>query len=175
MIPQTKWFERKFNFDFPVGFFPCILERVRGTPARLEETLRSYPPGILTVQVNNGWSIQEHAGHLIDLDELHEARIEDFRLQHPSLRPTDLANKKTFDAHYNNTPLETILGRFRDKRGQFVNLLGPLDEAALSQRSIHPRLQQSMRLIDMVYFVAEHDDHHLALISELATQLRKQK
>jgi uncharacterized damage-inducible protein DinB len=173
MILQTKWFERKFNFDYPVGFFPCILERIRGTPARLEEMLRSYSPGILTVQVNNGWSMQEHAGHLIDLDELHEARLEDFRLQRPILRPADLNNKKTFDAHYNATPVETILTRFRVVRGRFINRIEPLDETALSQPSVHPRLQQKMRLIDMIYFVAEHDDHHLALITSLATQLRK--
>jgi hypothetical protein len=33
--------------------------------------------------------------------------------------------------------------------------------------SLHPRLQQPMRLIDHALFVAEHDDHHLARITEL--------
>jgi hypothetical protein len=32
---------------------------------------------------------------------------------------------------------------------------------------MHPRLKQSMRLVDHLYFVAEHDDHHLAKIWEL--------
>ncbi len=36
-MQRTKWVERKFNFDFPVGLFPTILERLRGTSARLKE------------------------------------------------------------------------------------------------------------------------------------------
>jgi hypothetical protein len=32
---------------------------------------------------------------------------------------------------------------------------------------MHPRLKQPMRLVDHLFFVAEHDDHHLALIREL--------
>ncbi len=33
---QTKWIERHFNFDFPVGMMPVIIERLRGTPSRIE-------------------------------------------------------------------------------------------------------------------------------------------
>jgi hypothetical protein len=31
----------------------------------------------------------------------------------------------------------------------------------------HPRLNVPMRLVDMIFFQAEHDDFHLARISEL--------
>jgi hypothetical protein len=31
----------------------------------------------------------------------------------------------------------------------------------------HPRLGQPMRLLDAAFFTAEHDDEHLARISEL--------
>jgi hypothetical protein len=41
------------------------------------------------------------------------------------------------------------------------------DRGTLSLLSVHPRLQQPMRLIDALYFVAEHDDHHIARISGL--------
>jgi uncharacterized damage-inducible protein DinB len=37
----------------------------------------------------------------------------------------------------------------------------------LSRISVHPRLNQPMRLIDSLYFVAEHDDHHIAAMSNL--------
>ncbi len=37
MIRQTPWLEPSFNFDFPAGLYPCLLERLRGTPARVEE------------------------------------------------------------------------------------------------------------------------------------------
>jgi hypothetical protein len=31
----------------------------------------------------------------------------------------------------------------------------------------HPRLKVRIRVLDLVFFIAEHDDHHLARISEL--------
>ena len=36
---------------------------------------------------------------------------------------------------------------------------------------MHPRLERPMRLIDMMFFHAEHDDYHLARISELRRRL----
>jgi hypothetical protein len=37
----------------------------------------------------------------------------------------------------------------------------------LARSSKHPRLGTSMRLIDLAFFVAEHDDHHLVRLREL--------
>jgi len=73
MVPQTKWVERKFEFGFPVGVFPCIIERLRGTPARLEEITADLPREQLIDKVAGKWSIQEHAGHVenIDLSLIH--------------------------------------------------------------------------------------------------------
>jgi hypothetical protein len=46
-------------------------------------------------------------------------------------------------------------------------------DASLFTRAIpHPRLKTPMRLVDHLYFVAEHDDHHLARIWELVNTAR---
>jgi hypothetical protein len=37
--------------------------------------------------------------------------------------------------------------------------------------ALHPRLKVNMRLVDMLYFQAEHDDYHLTRISELRRSL----
>jgi hypothetical protein len=37
-----------------------------------------------------------------------------------------------------------------------------------SRTSLHPRLQQPMRMIDHAYFVAEHDDHPIERIRAIA-------
>jgi len=39
----------------------------------------------------------------------------------------------------------------------------------------HPRLKVRMRLVDLAYFVAEHDDHHLASMVIIARTLKKQE
>ena len=164
---RTKWFEREFDFSLPVGVFPCVVERLRGTPARLEELVRSLPPRVLTARRGNSWSIQEHVGHLIDLDELHEGRLEDYARRLDTLRPADLTNRKTYEAGHNSAALEDLLARFRAARESFVRRLEALSEAEVAASALHPRLGKQMRVIDMALFVAEHDDHHLATITEL--------
>ena len=37
----------------------------------------------------------------------------------------------------------------------------------LERTALHPRLEKPMTVVDLFFFVAEHDDHHLAQISEL--------
>lgn len=166
------WTSRTFQFDFPVGLYPAILERVRGTAARLEELIAAYPQRILTVKMNAGWSIQEHAGHLHDLDKLHAGRLDDFRSRLPVLRAADMSNKRTFDAHHNAAEMKTILASFRTDRMRFVQQLERLDDALIAASALHPRLKVQMRLVDMVYFIAEHDDHHLASIHRIAQTAR---
>ncbi len=62
------WFERKFEFSFPVELHPNLSARLRGTPARLEETVRGRSHKILIKKTREKWSAQEHAGHLLDLE-----------------------------------------------------------------------------------------------------------
>ncbi|HSR07857.1 MAG TPA: hypothetical protein VLM42_11955 [Bryobacteraceae bacterium] len=65
-----KWFDRKFDFTFPAGQLPNLLVRLQGTPARLEEMLRTATPAALLTKPEGKWSAQEHAGHLLDLEAL---------------------------------------------------------------------------------------------------------
>ncbi|SRR5690606_6982195 len=168
MIKQIKWFDRKFNFDFPVELFPNIVERLGGTPARLEEKFRMLPSTILTRKSGSVWSIQEHAGHLIVLDELHYGRLIDYKNGETKLRPADLLNTKTNEENFNIKNPDEILKEFRSLRMKFVAELNNINEVQAAAVAEHPRLKQQMRLIDMLYFIAEHDDHHLAAMERLA-------
>src|SRR5215813_4238757 len=98
MIKQTPWIERKFNFDFPAGLFPNLLERYSGTPARIEEMVQGLPENILEEKPEGKYSIKEHIGHLTDLEPLHETRYEEFLGEKEVLTAADMANKKTQDA-----------------------------------------------------------------------------
>jgi uncharacterized damage-inducible protein DinB len=161
------WFERKFEFSFPVEVYPNLCARLRGTPARLQEALRGIAREILIRKVQEKWSAQEHAGHLLDLEALWLARVGDYLAASEQLTAADLRNRKTDEADYNAQPLEQILSEFRAARERLLRRVEELD-ASLFARSIpHPRLKTPMRLVDHLYFVAEHDDHHLARIWEL--------
>ena len=167
MIKRIRWVEREFAFDLPVGVFPCVVERLRGTPARLEELTRGLAREALTAKPGGLWSIQEQAGHLWDLDELHEGRLEDYARGLEVLRAADMRNRKTEEAGHNAARLEEILAAFRAARLGFVRRLEALTEAGVAASALHPRLRKQMRVIDMAYFTAEHDDHHLAAVSGL--------
>lgn len=167
MILEFPWFERKFTFDLPVWMYPNVLERLRGTPARLEESLALLNPGMLTRRHGEDWSIQENAGHLRDIEALWSGRLGDFMAGAEQLRAADVTNQMTYDADHNAHPLESILVAFRRERLEFVQRLDELTELDVLRTAVHPRLNQSMRLLDHVFFVAEHDDHHLAQITRL--------
>jgi uncharacterized damage-inducible protein DinB len=165
------WTDRRFTFDLPEALFPVVTERLRGTPARIEDKVRDLSPARLTRRPGDAWSIQEHIGHLLDLDQLHSGRLDDFLAGAPVLRPADVTNRRTWEASYNERPVAEILQAFRGERERFIARLEVWDPGLLSRTALHPRLQQPMRVIDMAFFTAEHDDHHLAAMTELARTL----
>ena len=166
-MKRTNWFDRKFDFSSEQNVFPSIIERLRGTPARLEEKMRSIRAEILDLKPGGAWSIKENIGHLTDLEPLWQGRLEDIINGEEELRPTDLANRKTDEANHNARSLNELLSDFKQTREQTVLMLEKLDEQTIFKSALHPRLKTPMRTMDLFLFVAEHDDHHLVSITEL--------
>ncbi len=167
MTNRIKWTERKFDFNFPTGIYPEIIERLRGTPARLEEHCRAVSATNLTDQVDGRWSMQENAGHLLDLESLVQQRLDEYLASENLLHAADMSNRKTYDANHNDVDVETILSNFRQQRTITVNRLDNFDPEVFARVALHPRLNVDMRLVDMLFFQAEHDDYHLTRICEL--------
>jgi uncharacterized damage-inducible protein DinB len=167
-MAQVQWFDRRFDFSTTQNILPFILERLRGTPARLEEKFRAIEPALLTRKVDNGWSIKENLGHLSDLEPLWQQRLDDIVTGKAELSPTDLQNNRTTQAGHNAVATEELLLRFRELRGRTIALLEDIDEATVFKFALHPRLKTPMRTMDLFLFVADHDDHHLARITELS-------
>ena len=161
------WFERKFEFTFPIELHPNLCARLRGTPARIEEIANGSSRELLIRKPQDKWSAQEHAGHLLDLESLWLARVADYMAGGSELTAADLTNRKTHDAHHNAVALGEILSGFREARSRLVRKIETIDPVLFGRAMLHPRLKQPMRLVDHLYFVAEHDDHHLAWIWEL--------
>ncbi|HEX6315545.1 MAG TPA: DinB family protein [Gemmatimonadaceae bacterium] len=169
--PMTEqWFKRKFAFDLPASRYPNVLERLRGTPARVEERTRSLLHELLVRRLDDRWSIQENVGHLVDLEPLWLRRVKQFVAGAVELEPTDLANRATHEANHNSRPLSELLAEFRERRRQLIDVMSAVDDAVIERSALHPRLRTPMRLIDHAFFVAEHDDHHLATIASLLTR-----
>ena len=166
-MERTKWTERKFTFDFPAGWIKDVLERLRGTPIRIAEMISGISNEKLEFKPGDSWSIKEHIGHLADLEELHSGRIDELISRNVNLRPADMSNAKTNEAKHNQTSREDLLTDFVNKRKLLIEKFEKLDDETQLFSALHPRLQVPMRPIDVAYFAAEHDDHHLASIREL--------
>jgi uncharacterized damage-inducible protein DinB len=167
MSPVTNWFDRKFDLSFPDHLYPNVCIRLRGTPARLEELVRAYPHEVLIRRLQKSWSMQENAGHLLDLEPLWLARVDDYLAGAETLTTADLTNRKTHEADHNAHPIEAILASFRTARFALLDRVEKLEPSLFSRVALHPRMKTPLRLVDHLYFVAEHDDHHLARIWEL--------
>ena len=166
-MQRTKWTERKFTFDFPEGWIFNVLERLRGTSVRMCEIVDNLSSQNLTVRFNKAWSIQEHIGHLLDLEELHAGRIDDFIARKKILLAADMNNEKTIAADHNHANIHHLLNDFNNSRNEFIKRLEALEDDTQKFQSLHPRLQVMMRPVDVAYFTAEHDDHHLATMRRL--------
>ena len=92
--------------------------------------------------------------------------MEDFLHGGDTLTAADLRNRKTHDANHNARDVNDILAEFRAARSHLLDRVGALPSEAFARTMLHPRLKQPMRLVDHLYFAAEHDDHHLAVIWE---------
>ena len=171
-MQPTKWFDRQFDFSATQNIFPSILERLIGTTARLKEKISHIPAELLTKRVDDKWTIKEHIGHLADLEPLWQGRFEDIKNNQTELRATDLQNRKTTEAGHNDKSVDELIEQFNKLRQETIQSLENIDETTVFKSALHPRLKTPMRTMDHFLFVAEHDDHHLAAISQLIKQLQ---
>ncbi len=167
MIHQTPWFERKFEKIEDLGLFPTVFERLQGTPYRLVQKLENVDNSITQPSEEGKWSINKEIGHLFDLEPLWYGRVEDLLNGQTYLRDADLLNTKTHKADHDHSTAQKIIEKFERERHKLIQLLKVVEEKDLKKTALHPRLKTLMTLVDLIYFVAEHDDHHLSRISGL--------
>src|SRR6266498_3970766 len=142
MITQTPWIERKFEFDFPIGLFPVIVERLRGTSPHIQDVIKNKIEEELGQKAEGAWSIKEQVGHLYDLEELWYGRLEDFLSGKQALRAADMTNTKTHTADHNKRNIESLLEQFSSARNKLIEKVQNMDDAAASLTALHPRLQK---------------------------------
>jgi uncharacterized damage-inducible protein DinB len=167
-----RWFDRTFDYGLSVGDAPRLLDRLRATPDRIAAALEGVPARLRAYKPDGRWSVQEHAGHLLDLEELWARRLDDFEQERPVLSPADLQNRRTHEARHNQRDVRSLTDAFRTARTGIVDRLERWSPAELARVSRHPRLDQPMSVVDLCFFVAEHDDHHLAVAREIVAAAR---
>lgn len=167
MIARTPWLDRRFAAGLPLEMFPNLLERLRGTPARLEDRLRDASIETLTAANGGAWSILENVGHLLQVEALWAARLDDFEAGRAELTAARFEAWRVGDVGFNRREARHLCAAFRAARHHLVGRLERLDDPILQRAARHPRLDQPMRVVDLMAFIAEHDDHHLVTVTQL--------
>jgi hypothetical protein len=161
-MEKLKWFERKFTFGLPIAMLPFYLERLSGTSARIRKKVEGIPETILSERFDNKWSIKENIGHLAEVDEIANKRIDEIISGISPMSPAVFEPQ-----NYNSWPLSDVLKFFDDNRRKNVARYSGLSDDQLMRSSMHPRLKMMMTPVDLAWFDAEHDDHHLVHINEI--------
>ena len=162
------WFERKMNFGLSKEMLLFYLERLRGTMVRIEKKVEQLDDRILTNQLGGKWSIKQHIGHLAEVDEIANKRIDEMLRGNAVLSPAVFEPK-----NYNPWPIKAVIEYFETTRSENLQKYQAIHPDDLLKSSEHPRLKMPMTPVDLAWFDAEHDDHHLVKINEIIFTLTK--
>lgn len=162
-----KWFDRKFDFSFGREQFTPLVARLRDTPTDLSSVVGAAPTDVLEIKPRGKWSVKEHIAHLFLLEPLWRTRFDDIRNNRPVMTPADLDNRATDEGDFNAVAIAELTARFLDERSRTLALLSSLGDSDFNGVSLHPRLKKKMRIVDLMFFVAEHDDHHLDTVRNI--------
>jgi uncharacterized damage-inducible protein DinB len=167
-MKKVEWFERQFSFGVPSGMLPFYLERLQGTTSRLIRKVEGISEETLSNKLDGKWSVKQNIGHLAEVDEIANKRIDEMSKGITPMSPAVFEPK----LDYNAKPIKEVLALFEKNRKENLKKYSQLDDQALSKSSLHPRLKVQMTPVDLAYFDAEHDDHHLVRINEILTALK---
>ena len=168
MSKSIPWFERNLTFGLPPEMLPYYLERLSGTPHRLEAKVLGIPDQILSTRLEGKWSVKQTIGHLAEVDQVANRRIEEM------IAGVTVMSPAVFEPQdYNPWPVEKVLSYFKRTRSKNLIRYESLTDDDLHKSSIHPRLNVPMTPVDLAWFDAEHDDHHLVKINEIIFTLTK--
>jgi hypothetical protein len=159
---QLQWFERVFTFGLPKGMLPFFLERLAGTLPRIENKIKNVPEELLSARPENKWSVKENIGHLAEVDDIALKRIDEMVTGVSPMTPAVFEPRP-----YHEWRIREVMDYFRESRNRNLARYKSLTSADLDKSSLHPRLKVMMSPVDLAWFDAEHDDHHLVRVNKI--------
>jgi hypothetical protein len=166
-MKKLDWFERQFTFGLPHGMLPFYLERLEGTAARIEKKVAGVSEAILSNKLEGKWSVKENIAHLVEVDEIALKRIDEMKQGITPMSPAVIQPGKD----YNRQSIQEIVEFFKTNRAKNLQKYKSLTDGDLRKYCLHPRLKVQMNAVDLAWFDAEHDDHHLVRINEILSTL----
>ena len=168
---RPDWAQRTFAFVHPTWMLADFVERLRGTVPRLRAVIHGMSEAAAHNQVEGKWSVAQNIGHLSDVEELWQERLEDLRQGRKTYTPAVGARFQEMATRHRGRPVDVILAELESRRSRLVDALAGAPAELQEATAFHERLQVRMRLVDCAQFYAEHDDHHLLRIRTIRSLL----
>src|SRR5258706_10874442 len=111
-MKRLLWFERQFTFGLPAGMLPFYLERLEGTIIRLEEKVNGFSEETLSTKINTKWSVKQNIGHLAEVDQIANRRIDEIMSGVSTLSPAVFET----GGGYNPQAISEVLALFNYSR-----------------------------------------------------------
>jgi hypothetical protein len=146
-------------------------ERLRGALPRVDALLLGVDDSCAHRQLDGKWSIAQNIGHLSDVEELWQERLEDLRTGRKTYSPAVGARFQELASRHQQRPVEETVAEFKSRRSRLVEAFEQASPELQNASAFHERLQVPMRLVDCAQFYCEHDDHHFIRIRRLRIQL----
>src|SRR5688572_8500939 len=166
-LDRPPWAQRKFSFVHPPWMLADFVERLRGALPRLDALLVGLDVSRAQLQLEGKLSIAQNIGHLSDVEELWQERLEDLKKGRMTYNSAVAARFQELAKRHQERPVAETLREFNSRRSQLVEALAEASPELQAFAAFHERLQVPMRLVDCAQFYAEHDDHHLIRIRRL--------
>ena len=166
-LDRPPWAQRKFSFVHPPWMLADFVERLRGALPRLDALLVGLDDSRARLQLEGKWSIAQNIGHLSDVEELWQERLEDLKKGRKTYTPAVGSRFQELAKRHQERPVAETLLEFTLRRSRLVEALVQASLELQESSAFHERLQVPMRLVDCAQFYAEHDDHHLIRIRRL--------
>jgi hypothetical protein len=166
---RPPWAQRTFSFSHPPWMIADFIERLRGVLPRLDALLVGLDGDRAHRQLEGKWSIAQNIGHLSDVEELWQERLEDLRQGKKTYTPAAPARFQALATRHQDRSVLETMQEFRSRRSRLIDALAEASPDLQRAAAFHERLQVPMRLVDCAQFCAEHDDHHLIRIRRLLT------
>lgn len=162
------WMSRDWRNWQPSTDAESLCQALEAFPAQLDDAVMQMEPSQWIIQRGSNWSVQEHVGHLLAMESLWIARIDDFVMGHAVLRPWNGHNEDVRMAQFNAQKMRALLRDFTATRYGIVSFLREI-WTAYQHKSIRlERLDREFSLLEHMAFIHEHDQHHLRTILTLS-------
>jgi uncharacterized damage-inducible protein DinB len=136
----------------------------------LKNLLNGVGEDLAEIKPEGKWSIKEHVGHLLTIESLWIARLDDFAMGKATLRPWNGTNADTDAGEFNKQRLAKIFEDFESIRTAHVKMIEFYLPKQDDLSSFHEGKQIKMTLRDHLEVMANHDLQHIDIIKNRLNQ-----